>query len=143
MKVTVLSLRIALLIIICVSFQSVFSHELLMATDDDDEDVEIPLNGEWGNKGKSVIPPTLSFPINVPSAFIHNKQLFIKNLPTDYNILIEVSNSSGEKIIRQEVLKGSASDIFIPVNNLTDGVFKLELRKQLGGYLYGTFCVGY
>lgn len=98
------------------------------------EDEDIPLDGDWNEKKRSISP-------NVPiAAFIENGQLVIKSHSLRSDITIRIMDFS-TMVYEETVLAEKTGYILIDLKDNKSGVYTLNLTNQWGDHLYGEFAL--
>lgn len=94
--------------------------------------VKIDVEGHWNETERSI---SLIVPV---SAYIVSDFLFVQSSTLRSDITITIVKN--ETIVyEQTVSAAQTANIGIPVTDLEEGTYTLELRNQWGGYLYGDF----
>lgn len=94
--------------------------------------VKIDVKGHWNETERSI---SLIVPV---SAYIVSDFLFVQSSTLRSDITITIVKN--ETIVyEQTVSAAQTANIGIPVTDLEEGTYTLELRNQWGGYLYGDF----
>lgn len=100
---------------------------------------EPPMEGDWGEDGKSVYPSYLYAPspieVNITGSLL---TISSKTLRSDITIRISQNN---ETISEQTVPAPETGHIAIDLSNFEPGFYFLELTNQWGDYLYGYFQI--
>jgi hypothetical protein len=92
----------------------------------------IPCGGSWNEGSRSI---SQSVPV---SAYITSDLLFVQSSTLRSDITITIVKN--ETIVyEQTVSAAQTANIGIPVTDLEEGTYTLELRNKWGGYLYGDF----
>lgn len=97
-------------------------------------DQDIDWEGEWHDKGKG-----RSVSLDIPIASYDESYLYIKTALSFSDIQIRILD--GMTVIYETTLYESNTFIAIPLDQIEEGTYGLELTNQSGGYLYGTFDI--
>ncbi len=65
--------------------------------------------------------------------------LSIHSESNDCNIVVNIQDSYGRTIIQKEIPSTDTSLVIIPIDNLPDGSYTLQLSTSSGNYLSGNF----
>lgn len=92
----------------------------------------IVLRGEWTLKTRSLTP--ISF-----TASISGEQLSVTCTSPIYDINITITDANGQSVWQRDVVAPETSFVSIPIDNLPQGSYTIEISNDYGGYLQGTF----
>lgn len=92
----------------------------------------IVLRGEWTLKTRSLTP--ISF-----TASISGEQLSVTCTSPIYDINITITDANGQSVWQRDVVAPETSFVSIPLDNLPQGSYTIEISNDYGGYLQGTF----
>lgn len=94
----------------------------------------IVLRGEWTLKTRSLTLTPIPF-----TAFISGEQLSVTCTSPIYDINITITDANGQSVWQRDVVAPETSFVSIPLDNLPQGIYTIEISNDYGGYLQGTF----
>lgn len=94
----------------------------------------IVLRGEWTLKTRSLTLTPIPF-----TALISGEQLSVTCTSPIYDINITITDANGQSVWQRDVVAPETSFVSIPLDNLPQGIYTIEISNDYGGYLQGTF----
>lgn len=96
---------------------------------------KVELEGDWKDDRRSV-------PFELPvSAFVDGNVLTIQSCTADVDITVVVSQN-GVPVYEKAVPASQTTLVVVDMDDWAEGSYVLELKNELGGYLWGIYTNG-